>query len=98
MKKPHRIEHDDAEQSPLDRNIERLVMRISDALPPGSLFAGGRVVEQLLRRAGAMSERGRFADPAKRLRPICETLPGRGWAVFVLILLVFDCDVLDAAA
>jgi len=89
MHHPHRVEHDDAERAPLDRDVQRLVMRIGkypDALRPILLLS--RLLEQPLGRSGAMPDQRRIFDEFQRILPVRGALAELGRNLLLLVELI----------
>src|SRR5215472_960253 len=79
MQKPHRIEHDDADNPPLDCNIQGLIMRIANDLRSG--ISGGTrssLLEEPASRSRAVPHDWGFAEESQRLLPVFEPLADRG--------------------
>ena len=78
MGDPHGVEQDDAEQPPLHRDVQGLVVRIADDLGIEAGLPDRGALELALDRPGAVTDQRRLGNGVKRLAPIGQALRGRG--------------------
>jgi hypothetical protein len=97
MSQPHRIEHDHPRQTPLNGNVQGLVVWIPGDLGGKPGLPGRFSREQRLGRAGTVAEQWRLRKESQGLLPVFEPPPGRARDI-LLILVVFDGNVRDPAA
>lgn len=94
---PHGVEQHDADEPPLNRDGERLVVRVADDLGLQSGLACRIALELRLDRAGAVAEQRGLGEELDRLAPVGQPLRCRRDPADVLRL-IFDADVADALA
>ena len=77
MRKPHRVQDHDPDRAPLDRDVERLVVRVPDHLRRRQhRRPGRRRLEQPSRRTRAVADDGRLGkEPQRLLRRIRAASP-----------------------
>ena len=78
MKIPHGVEHQAPDGAPLDRDIQGLVVRVSDRLGPGAGLARRVAVQQFLGRTGAVAQERSLANEVDGSAPPFQPLAGRG--------------------
>src|ERR1035437_5845 len=89
MKPPHRIQHDDPDQAPLDRDIQRLVMGVPDDFRGSADLARGGLLKKPTCRSGTVSNDRRLGKEPQRLLPEFQpqTHRRRNVALFVALII-----------
>ena len=88
MIKPHRIRYDDSDHTPLYRDVQSLVMRISDNLGGGADLTDGGLLEKPACRSRAMSEDRSLSKEPQRFLPEFQPQPDRCRGVSLLVQLI----------
>src|ERR1035437_1403205 len=92
MHEPHGIEDRASHQTPLNRNVQRLVVWVADSLLRKSRLPDCSAAEKSLRRAGAVAGQRRVLEKDKRFSPELQPHPNRSYFIACLILGIFKED------